>query len=410
MSLFSALLGMQSKKSPSEGYIAFTSPNNFAIEIDADTTVPQDRIYELKYAIDSGNWQDTTIGSIIQINAGATLYIRNNTTNTPGYDEDYYYKFTITSGSNVKLFGKLSALINDQRYTTGKNSFTCLFGHNSGLTEVDPDLLDVTFPTDSCDIFSYMFVNTRIKYAPKLPQMQLAKNCYVGMFYGCTSLVDAPELPATTLANNCYSMMFYGCTSLVNVPDLSATTLASYCCQYMFQNCSSLANAPKLPAIKLVSYCYYGMFYGCTNLTQAPELPAISLSSYCYVLMFSGCTSLVNAPSLPATTLAQGCYQSMFNGCTSLVNAPKLPAPRLTTTCYYRMFYDCTSLKEIYCNARYSSSSGTAEITTSISSYWLQNVPNTTDCVFHKNPEWSGPTSRGVNTIPSNWQIVDWIQ
>ena len=103
-----------------------------------------------------------------------------------------------------------------------------------------------------------------------------------------------------------------------------------------------------------------------------------------------------------------GCFESMFNGCSSLVNAPALPATTLASSCYESMFSGCRKLKEIYCNARYSS--GTTEITSSICYSWLSGVPNTTDCTFHKNPDWSGPTTRGNNTIPSNWQIVNWTQ
>ena len=117
--------------------------------------------------------------------------------------------------------------------------------------------------------------------------------------------------------------------------------------------------------------------------------------------MFNGCSSLVNAPELPATTLANYCYESMFSNCSSLVNAPALPATTLANNCYYSMFSGCRKLKEIYCNARYSS--GTTEITSSICYSWLSGVPNTTDCKFHKNPDWKGPTTRGNNTIPSNW-------
>lgn len=37
------------------------------------------------------------------------------------------------------------------------------------------------------------------------------------MFNGCTSLSEAPALPATSLARGCYNGMFYGCTSLNQV-------------------------------------------------------------------------------------------------------------------------------------------------------------------------------------------------
>jgi hypothetical protein len=41
----------------------------------------------------------------------------------------------------------------------------------------------------------------------------MASQCYMNMFYGCTSLTTAPALPATTLNEYCYISMFYGCTN-----------------------------------------------------------------------------------------------------------------------------------------------------------------------------------------------------
>ena len=120
--------------------------------------------------------------------------------------------------------------------------------------------------------------------------------------------------------------------------------------------------------------------------------------------MFYGCTSLTNAPKLPATKLTPSCYYYMFGNCSSLTNAPKLPATTLASNCYYSMFSSCSKLKEVYCNARYNADG--SEITNNIGSYWLSGAPNTADCIFYKNKDWSGPTKRGSNTIPSNWQIA----
>ena len=96
----------------------------------------------------------------------------------------------------------------------------------------------------------------------------------------------------------------------------------------------------------------------------------------------------------------------MFYSCSSLTNAPKLPATTLALDCYRFMFTVCSKLKEVYCNARYNADG--SEITTNIGYNWLNAVPNTADCIFYKNKDWSGPTTRGVHTIPSNWQIADY--
>ena len=217
---------------------------------------------------------------------------------------------------------------------------------------------------------------------------------------------------SSIVSAHAFEYLFWGQNNLIEVSEelLPATTLADGSYSAMFRDCTSLVNAPALPATTLNQNCYASMFQGCSGLTTLPEnlLPATTLNQNCYASMFYGCTSLVNAPALPATTLASSCYANMFLGCKSLVNAPALPATTLANACYYQMFYGCSKLKEIYCNARYES--GTTEITSTISRYWLIYVPNTTDCKFHKNPDWKGPTTRGNHTIPSNWQIVNWTQ
>ena len=148
-----------------------------------------------------------------------------------------------------------------------------------------------------------------------------------GLFDCCTGLTSAENLilPATTLTENCYMYMFYGCSSLTTAPEIPATTLAQNCYQSMFSDCSSL--------------------------TTAPELPATTLTEYCYYCMFGGCTGLAIAPELPATTLAYGCYENMFYDCTSLTSAPELPATTLVENCYFKMFYGCNSLNYIKCLA-----------------------------------------------------------
>ena len=231
--------------------------------------------------------------------------------------------------------------------------------------------------------------------------------CFKRLFEN-TKILNVPKLPYTQVKNYCYSYMFSGCNLLISLPEnlLPATTLAQQCYSYMFNGCSSLTNATKLPATTLAEYCYNSMFYNCSSLTTLPEnlLPATTLASYCYYNMFNNCSSLTNAPKLPATTLAYACYMFMFYGCSSLTNSPKLPATTLVNYCYSYMFQNCSKLKEVYCNVRYNADG--SEITTQIGPYWLSGVPNTVDCIFYKNKDWSGPTTRGDDTIPINWQIA----
>ena len=229
-----------------------------------------------------------------------------------------------------------------KKFNLSGNVMSMLFGDNA---QGNTDLTGYDY------VFSNLFSNTPVvNVSPNfLPATTLANRCYMGMFAGCTSLVNAPELPATTLGRDCYNGMFAGCTSLVNAPELPATTLAEGVYRYMFKGCTSLETAPELPATTLKLNCYEEMFKGCTSLVNAPELPATTLTDNCYSGMFAGCTSLVNAPQLPTANVSKGCYSSMFKGCTSLVNANIFPiiSQLSRPDAFNSMFAGCTSLNEI---------------------------------------------------------------
>lgn len=92
------------------------------------------------------------------------------------------------------------------------------------------------------------------------------RECYQGLFAGCTALTTPPKLPATQLTLQCYSEMFNGCTNLVTAPALPATSLAATCYANMFAWCSSLQQLPALPATSIPSIAYNGMFSWCTNI------------------------------------------------------------------------------------------------------------------------------------------------
>lgn len=108
-----------------------------------------------------------------------------------------------------------------------------------------------------------------------LSALTARRDCYNGMFRGCTNLRKAPKLPATTLADSCYSSMFEGCINLEEAPELPATTLANNCYQRMFCmdrnsriTTPKMTKSPVLPTSNLVSNAYNEMFKGNGNLVE----------------------------------------------------------------------------------------------------------------------------------------------
>ena len=397
----------------------------------------------IQYSTDNGStWTSLTTSTTAQ-ELGGTLSVGDKVlvkgTNTTYGTNSYYNTFGGTA--KVKVYGNIMSLISGDSFENNKTL------------------------TDSYTFKRLFYGYTNLLSADNLilPATTLASNCYNGMFYECTNLVNAPELPATKLAGNCYAYMFSGtnvlpdCSNIdftsnsvvssgglislfagTKVTDsdldrllpkntngkyyLPATTLAVSCYSYMFQNCRSLTTAPELPATTLANYCYAYMFQGCTSLTTAPELPATKLATNCYINMFQNCTSLTTAPSvLPATTLTNYCYAYMFRGCTSLETAPELPATKLATYCYNSMFYGCTSLitapelpaktlaGNCYRYMFYSCSSlnyikclATDISATNCTSSWLKGVASSG--TFVKNASMTSWTT-GVNGIPTGWTV-----
>lgn len=211
-------------------------------------------------------------------------------------------------------------------------------------------------------------------------------------------MTKAPQLPATTLTQDCYRSMFRGCTSLTEAPVLPATTLSNSCYRSMFNECTSLTKAPVLPATTLAESCYQDMFQDCTSLTKTPELPATSLASYCYYYMFSGCTSLTEASKLPATSLASTCYAQMFRLCSSLTSfnfGDQMVFADLANN-FERMFSGSSKLSYIRILFDDRDGAGPRDYPN-----WTSGVAPQGTFVTNTN-KWK----RGVNGIPSDWEVV----
>ena len=308
----------------------------------------------LDYSYDGSTWTTwgTTSTTALSLNipANSRVYLRANATQYGNYDnyDLNHYNNCISADRDFAICGNIHSLLQKTVFDTitqlpNTNVFDGLFSGATHLKSAENLLLPATTLTEECYI--EMFFNcSSLTNAPALLATTLTVACYCRMFDGCISLTNPPDLPAISLADMCYFEMFHNCSSMTTPPNLPATSLASYCYFEMFEGCTSLTNPPALSASTLAGFCYGGMFLDCTSLTNPPTLPATSLAERCYASMFHNCTSMTNPPALPATTLALGCYSGMFQNCTSLTIVPELPATTLADGCYSAMFYNCTSL------------------------------------------------------------------
>jgi hypothetical protein len=176
----------------------------------------------MKYSVNGGTKTlITTTTSIEGLKAGDKVQFYGNGTSTQAYGNSPEVKI-LGSGDGFKtnVYGNIMSLLDEEGFAT------------------KTDLPDAQY------VFYGLFNgNTTLNDASELllPATQLAKNCYEGMFVGCTNLIKAPALPATQLAANCYSAMFNGCSALTAAPVLPATQLVMNCYHSMFNNCKKLA-------------------------------------------------------------------------------------------------------------------------------------------------------------------------
>ena len=98
------------------------------------------------------------------------------------------------------------------------------------------------------------------------------ESCY-GMFQECSRLSDISKLTIKGTLGRCsHKVMFMKCTGLQDAESLGleSTELKFQCYMSMFYGCSSLRFPPKLPARILEDECYREMFYGCRGLLDIP--------------------------------------------------------------------------------------------------------------------------------------------
>lgn len=169
----------------------------------------------IEYSVDSGNtWVAMSSGdSTPRLSVGDKVMFRGNNQPVPGSKGIGHF----TSTCRFNAMGNPLSLYSANNFSSitsspSENWLDTFFYQNVGLVSAK----NLWLPNDTL------------------------KQCYIGMFEACTSLIEAPELPATTLTQGCYENMFYGCSSLTTAPELPAETLVDECYNRMFYNCTSL--------------------------------------------------------------------------------------------------------------------------------------------------------------------------
>ena len=238
------------------GTVSFTAPNNTS-----------EYIPSISYSLDGGETWVKTVNTNsefwinIYVSEGDTILWKANCKAT-GHARGPQQSSVFISSANCNVSGNIMSLCYEDDFigqtnipNTGQDDFSgfCwLFGRSS---------------IDDRGVFRVVSAKNLI-----LPATNLTDQCYLGMFRGCSTLIEAPSLPATVLKFQCYANMFERCTSLTTAPVLPATILATSCYSNMFTGCTSLTKAPELPAIELVQGCYHSMFNGCSKLNYIKAL------------------------------------------------------------------------------------------------------------------------------------------
>ena len=101
-------------------------------------------------------------------------------------------------------------------------------------------MLKLSAETLAKDCYAYMFYGcTSLRITSGLSAPRLAERCYVSMFENCTSLYEDVKILADELAENCCESMFKGCTGIQSAypPGME---LKKECFKEMFWGCEQL--------------------------------------------------------------------------------------------------------------------------------------------------------------------------
>ena len=195
-----------------------------------------------KYSKNGGEWQDYTMGTIIELSSGETVAFSGANEHLSKAKNDYYYFSTSGTNAGIEIYGNIASLVNFASTVADNWEFNRLFYYNWQWSDASNLIIPFTDITENC--FRNTFAESKcLTAAPQLPATGLATACYQYFFYHCSGLVKPPSvLPAPTVPTSAYQSMFVTCSSMLSAPVIMGNSNSNYNNAFnsMFQYCTSL--------------------------------------------------------------------------------------------------------------------------------------------------------------------------
>lgn len=170
----------------------------------------------VEYSVNSTEetgWEKLTYESVIDLNAGDTVYFRNYT----GVKFDGYFANIVNATKLFDAGGDLVGLFYPDRILP-KNAFQYAFTNQDNIVSAKKLILEAE---------------------------SLSPGCFAGMFLECDNLEEAPTLSSRILVDECYERMFESCPKLSAITCLATDISARECTSLWVSGVSSIGTFTK---------------------------------------------------------------------------------------------------------------------------------------------------------------------
>lgn len=228
-----------------EPFLTFSSPDSFTLSASKNW----DGV--MQYSTDKVNWISWTGSAVNSVSDGSNYYIYLRGIGNTKMPGSVLFPCLSINGNNVSLSGNIENLLDYNSVRLGihpimaDKCFEYLFsnGNESNTFTAITDISKLELPAVILSSYCYRFMFTNNVNLSKpvkiLPALTLTQNCYMAMYAG-TSITEPSQMLATVLAYRCCDSMYYKCTLLNKLPKLPILNLADECYNGMFSGCTSI--------------------------------------------------------------------------------------------------------------------------------------------------------------------------